>query len=206
MKQVLKTYGDRRKLLQLLKLGKDGISVLDKSIKGGDDHSFKDPKRGETIFYGRDRGEENPGMLIKSKDINKHLVDADAASAEYVYIWDEEAEEWMYIDMRDKQKVIQPLYEQGNNMNLSSLIDEEKFIAVHKEKEHDIEAPSAYDARQKAIGQLKLDDEESKELKIKNPAVHIDDKKEDKTTNEQFDAAESWLKSWETFIFNDVKK
>ena len=53
-KLLKRIYNSPSKVKQLLKLGKQGISFLDKSMKGGKDHSFDKPKDGETIFYGRD--------------------------------------------------------------------------------------------------------------------------------------------------------
>ena len=55
-KMLKRYYSNTGKVKQLMKLGKQGISTIDKSIKGGDDHSFAKPKKGETVFYGRDRG------------------------------------------------------------------------------------------------------------------------------------------------------
>ena len=57
-KLLKKIYNSPSKVKQLMKLGKQGISYLDKSMKGGKDHSFEKPKKGETIFYARDRGEK----------------------------------------------------------------------------------------------------------------------------------------------------
>ena len=52
----------------LVKLGKHGISTLDKSMKGGKDHSFENPKKGETVFYGRDRGEKGSPQKFSNRD------------------------------------------------------------------------------------------------------------------------------------------
>ena len=44
--KILKSnYSNSSKVKLLLKLGKNGISTLDKSMKGGKDHSFDSPKK-----------------------------------------------------------------------------------------------------------------------------------------------------------------
>ena len=58
-KLLKRIYNSPSKVKQLLKLGKQGISFLDKSMKGGKGHSFDSPQKGETVFYGRDRGEKD---------------------------------------------------------------------------------------------------------------------------------------------------
>ena len=68
-KMLKRYYSNTGKVKQLMKLGKQGISTIDKSIKGGDDHSFAKPKKGETVFYGRDRGDKSRfGAMWASRD------------------------------------------------------------------------------------------------------------------------------------------
>ena len=82
-KLLKRIYNNPSKVKQLLKLGKQGISYLDKSIKGGKDHSFEKPKKGETIFYGRDRGEKGSATSKwKSRDAIKFH-----SGEEYFYIY-----------------------------------------------------------------------------------------------------------------------
>ena len=70
---------------KLLQLGKQGISSIEKSMKGGKDHSFDKPKKGETVFYGRDRGEKgNSTSNWKDRDAVKFN-----SGEEYFYIWNE---------------------------------------------------------------------------------------------------------------------
>ena len=52
-KLLKKIYNKPAIVKQLMKLGKQGISFLDKSIKGGKDHSFDNRKDGETVFLTR---------------------------------------------------------------------------------------------------------------------------------------------------------
>tara|TARA_R110000744_G_scaffold98351_5_gene190009 strand:+ start:4798 stop:6612 length:1815 start_codon:yes stop_codon:yes gene_type:complete len=84
---------------QLMKLGKHGISSLDKSI--GKKHSFSEPTRGYTIFYGRDRGESNDMVTTgQYKKVDQYLNDvSNGAGAEWVYLWDEEHKNWLVADI-----------------------------------------------------------------------------------------------------------
>ena len=50
-----KYYNNPSKVKELLKLGKAGISSIGPKIKGSKSHSFDNPERGVTVFYGRDR-------------------------------------------------------------------------------------------------------------------------------------------------------
>ena len=65
---------------------------MDKSIKGGKDHSFEKPKKGETIFYGRDRGEKGSATSKwKSRDAIKFH-----SGEEYFYIYNMKEKKWYY--------------------------------------------------------------------------------------------------------------
>ena len=91
-KLLKKIYNSPSKVKQLLKLGKQGISFLDKSMKGGKDHSFEKPKKGETIFYGRDRGEKGSATSKwKSRDAIKFH-----SGEEYFYIYNMKEKKWYY--------------------------------------------------------------------------------------------------------------
>tara|TARA_R110002096_G_scaffold1004_4_gene5379 strand:+ start:212 stop:691 length:480 start_codon:yes stop_codon:yes gene_type:complete len=85
-----KHYKDKKKIEQLLDLGKAGISGLYKSIDGGDSHSFNSPKKGETIFYGRDRGEDND-MTSQFKD---RAAFATGHSEEFAYMYSMKDKKW----------------------------------------------------------------------------------------------------------------
>ena len=91
-KLLKKFYNNPSKVKQLLKLGKQGISFLDKSMKGGKDHSFEKPKKGETIFYGRDRGE---GGSMMSNWRNRDAVKFHSGE-EYFYIYNMKEKKWYY--------------------------------------------------------------------------------------------------------------
>jgi hypothetical protein len=91
-KMLKKHYSNSGIVKKLMALGKHGVSFLDKSIKGGPDHSFKDPKKGETIFYGRDRG-ENDRMTFSFRDREKADFDW---GTEYMYIWNMKEKKWYY--------------------------------------------------------------------------------------------------------------
>jgi len=87
MLPMLKGYSESD-IKQLMKLGKAGISFLDKSI--GKKHSFSNPTRGYTIFYGRDRGESGDMQTTgQYKKVDQYLNDvSNGAGAEWVYLWD----------------------------------------------------------------------------------------------------------------------
>jgi hypothetical protein len=91
-KLLKKFYNNPSKVKQLLKLAKQGISYLDKSMKGGKDHSFEKPKKGETIFYGRDRGE---GGSMMSNWRNRDAVKFHSGE-EYFYIYNMKEKKWYY--------------------------------------------------------------------------------------------------------------
>ena len=91
-KLLKRFYNNPSKVKQLLKLGKQGISFLDKSMKGGKDHSFEKPKKGETIFYGRDRGE---GGSMVTKGRNRDAVKFNSGE-EYFYIYNLKEKKWYY--------------------------------------------------------------------------------------------------------------
>ncbi len=88
-----KYYNNPAKVKELLKLGKNGISSIDKSMKGGQGHSFDNPKSGETVFYGRDRGEkDNYTNTWKDRD----AVQLGKSGEEFAYIWNVKEKKWYY--------------------------------------------------------------------------------------------------------------
>ena len=91
-KMLKKYYNNPAKVKQLLKLGKNGISSIDKSMKGGKDHTFENPKKGESVFYGRDRGEKDRyGAMWASRDKVKFN-----SGEEFAYIWSVKDKKWYY--------------------------------------------------------------------------------------------------------------
>ena len=87
-----KNYSKADKVESLLALGEFGISSLGKSIVGGDGHSFANPKKGETVFYGRDRGEDN--------DMTSQFADRDTFAEqhaeEFAYLYSVKDKKWYY--------------------------------------------------------------------------------------------------------------
>ena len=58
-------YSNRQKLNMLINLG--DISILGENVSTMDEHSFNNPKKGVTVAYHRDRGEElNPARVDSS--------------------------------------------------------------------------------------------------------------------------------------------
>ena len=104
--KTLKQHYNGTKVKQLLKIdGGAGISFLEPSIKGGPDHSFTNPKKGETVFYGRDRGEKG-GKYLKGKldNLYDYIKDADSkAGADYIYLYNEKDGKWYYAKYSDKE-------------------------------------------------------------------------------------------------------
>tara|TARA_Y100001963_G_scaffold135397_1_gene196951 strand:- start:119 stop:574 length:456 start_codon:yes stop_codon:yes gene_type:complete len=103
-KILKKYYSQGGKVRDLVKLGKNGISTLDKSMKGGKGHSFDNPKKGETVFYGRDRGEKH-NMTSTYKSIDDFGQKFTKSSgAEFGYVWDMKERKWYMFDYYGKKK------------------------------------------------------------------------------------------------------
>ena len=91
-KMLKKHYKNPSKIKKLLKLGKQGISSIDKDISGAKDHSFSKPVDGQTVFYGRDRGEKgNFSKTWKNRDAVKFN-----SGEEYGYVWSVKDKKWYY--------------------------------------------------------------------------------------------------------------
>lgn len=117
MVPLVKRY-DKKKLDQLLKLGKAGISYLDKEI-GDKPMDFSNPDKGITLFYGRDRGEKgNMEAKGDTKNLVKYLKDvSNKAGAEYVYLYDEKDGKWYMADTyedKELKPVTESLLLEGN--------------------------------------------------------------------------------------------
>jgi hypothetical protein len=97
---VLKNhFKNPAKIKQLLKTdGGVGISSLEKGIDGGEGHSFEKPVDGQTVFYGRDRGEKDGKFLKGDEKQVWHLVSSarKGGGAEYVYLYDMKDKKWYY--------------------------------------------------------------------------------------------------------------
>jgi hypothetical protein len=98
MVPMIKNY-DKNGVDQLVKLGKSGISYLDKKI--GKKQNFNQPVKGTTLFYGRDRGENNDMTTTwtNAADIKGYFKEvANDSGAEYVYLYDERDGKWYMGD------------------------------------------------------------------------------------------------------------
>lgn len=96
-------YQDEKKIDKLLSLGKSGISSLESEISGAPGHSFNRPVKDQTVFYGRDRG-QNGDMTISANNYDRFYQDAFNA-ADYVYLWDEDNKKWVYTDRKNKKNL-----------------------------------------------------------------------------------------------------
>jgi len=111
---VLNHFADTKKVKELLKLGRYGISYLEQGIEGGEGHSFNTPIDGQTVFYGRDRGQVgsryDSTFKADQRDLQDYLSDvSNDAMAEYVYLWDEAAKQWMYAEVGTRDGRMQGL-------------------------------------------------------------------------------------------------
>ena len=104
-KMLKKHYSNTGKVKQLLKLGRAGISSIDKSMKGGPGHKFGDAKKGETVFHGRDRGQKS-SAINKSKDREDLLKGRHrwSGGTEYMYIWSVKDNKWYYVSRYSNPK------------------------------------------------------------------------------------------------------
>jgi hypothetical protein len=82
-------YSDPAKLTELIQHG--DISSLDREI--GNKHDFEDPPKGQTTFYGRDRGQNDSGPT--SRDTLRRIMNyANQCGCEYFYLFAEG--HWQY--------------------------------------------------------------------------------------------------------------
>jgi hypothetical protein len=98
-KTLKRHYTNPSKIKQLIKLGKQGISSLDKGIKGGKDHTFSSPEKGETVFYGRDRGEKG-SMSDTYRNRDSYAKGFDQ---EFAYLYNMKEKKW-YVYSQYKGK------------------------------------------------------------------------------------------------------
>ncbi|MDL4912967.1 hypothetical protein BL250_03145 [Erwinia sp. OLTSP20] len=69
------------------------ISILDNSCDKPEGHSFDNRVDGYTVYYGRDRGEENVSFKEKASPLNQE---------EFSYIWD--GEKWLVMKGNERTK------------------------------------------------------------------------------------------------------
>jgi len=91
-KMLEDNYTDLDKVKALISLG--SVSVLASSIECPEGHSFDNPVKGHTIFYGRDRGEKDQeaGLFVSYNDW-KLCGDMQA----YNYIFRHESQTWSML-------------------------------------------------------------------------------------------------------------
>tara|TARA_R100000008_G_scaffold86576_2_gene80266 strand:+ start:11096 stop:11557 length:462 start_codon:yes stop_codon:yes gene_type:complete len=104
--KTAKKYYSGGKVKQLLKIDKGvGISSLGPKMDGGKGHSFDNQLKGQTVFYGRDRGEKG-SYFTKGKinNISKYIDSSKGSGAEFVYLYNEKDKKWYYADTyKDKE-------------------------------------------------------------------------------------------------------
>lgn len=91
---LLKHYTDPEKIVRLVENG--ALSSIGPECDGAEGHSFSTPVKGQTIYYGRDRGEEDTGPTITNDRDN-------IFEQEYAYVYEHGnwicrgglAEEWI---------------------------------------------------------------------------------------------------------------
>jgi hypothetical protein len=79
---LFKHYQDQQKIEEMLALG--DISSLKESIECPEGHSFESPSEGNTVFYGRDRGEDGSEAFAA----DSLLVCRFDNKQDYNYYWD----------------------------------------------------------------------------------------------------------------------
>ena len=106
MYKTAKKYYSGGKVKQLLKIDKGvGISSLGPKMDGGKGHSFDNQLKGQTVFYGRDRGEKG-SYFTKGKinKISRYIDSSKGSGAEFVYLYNEKDKKWYYADTyKDKE-------------------------------------------------------------------------------------------------------
>lgn len=86
MLEKLKNYNNQELAEKLVDLG--DLSYLDNSLDKPENHSFDDPKKGYSIFYGRDRGETG----IKAREYTNITSALKKEEQEFNYYWN--GEKW----------------------------------------------------------------------------------------------------------------
>jgi len=91
---LVNSYQEARKIAQMVELG-DQSFLAEEIFPKGKTHSFNTPEEGVTVFYGRDRGEEN--VEAQEFDTVGDFVDYyESAGCEYFYLYANG--EWIYHD------------------------------------------------------------------------------------------------------------
>lgn len=132
-------YKDIDKINNLIELGDLSLLGLrvnpDPSISHGFD--FNERQEGVTVAYGRDRGELNTNKQTY-KNEKKFLDSLQYTWCEYVYLYDEEKEKWLYSEIP---------YDDETNLNFKSLHEtlKERNLIDEIEEKYDIMARKELD-------------------------------------------------------------
>tara|TARA_B100000287_G_scaffold77223_1_gene69318 strand:- start:49 stop:573 length:525 start_codon:yes stop_codon:yes gene_type:complete len=95
--KMLKKYYKKPVVVQnLMQLGQFGISSIGPKIKGSKDHSFDNPEKDVTVFYGRDRGEKSRA-ISNWKDRDSVKLNS---GEEFAYIFSMKDKKWYYKSKR----------------------------------------------------------------------------------------------------------
>lgn len=139
---LAKNYTDPKKVMELIDLGKFGISYLGTEI--GEKHKFGDPPdRSYTGFYGRDRGESYSGGVGHYTDLDQYRNEYET---DYAYAFHLETKTW--IAFRDRTAVTIPGAKKFTTNKYDQLFDEGKvlkFSTIYKrllEEEEEDQTPT----------------------------------------------------------------
>lgn len=91
-------YQDNQKVKELINLG--NLSSLQPEIYPTEDHSYDKPQSKVTIFYERDRGEDN-AKAEKFDNLKSFLKEAELES--YDYIYKEKNKKWYLLDAKENK-------------------------------------------------------------------------------------------------------
>ena len=90
-KILLENYNTEEKVRELLKEG--NISSLEPNCNKPENHSFDKPKKGYTVYYGRDKGELDFKPKTDSALLKQSMFDN-----EYGYLFDTNLNQWLIIN------------------------------------------------------------------------------------------------------------
>lgn len=97
-KILLENYTTIAKVKKLVNQG--DMSCLDKKCTKPKDHSFEKPRKGYTIYYHRDRGEDaNKTGFIVNRSIKEYVSTAKNSWAEFVYLF--QNGKWSFTDTNE---------------------------------------------------------------------------------------------------------
>lgn len=101
-KILLENYKNIDKINRLFELG--DISSLRKETEPTGEHTFDAPQKNVTIFYGRDRGEDNVSKQVWNS-LGEYFKNIDTLWIEYIYVYDEEKQAWFYTTTNNEHSL-----------------------------------------------------------------------------------------------------